>query len=96
MGTVQTRTDRARLLARSALNRDLNTPHESAMAQAGDANEAATAERAELPLPKILLRRPGKLELFKGPSKADGDTLKDLCFEEGFPEVDASSTEWSK
>lgn len=66
------------------------------MAQTGDANAAAMAERVDPPLPKILLRRPGALELFKAPSKADGEGLKDLCIEEGFPEVDASSTEWSK
>ena len=66
------------------------------MAQTRDENKAATVERAALPLPKILLRMPGKLELFKGPSKSDGDELQDLCIEEGFPEVDASSSEWSK
>ena len=66
------------------------------MAQAGEDKAATTAERMELPLPKILLRKPGSLELFKGPSKADGNELQDLCVDEGFPEVDASSTEWSK
>lgn len=66
------------------------------MAQTGGAKAAAIAERVDPPLPKILLRRPGTLELFKGPSKADGEGLQDLCIEEGFPEIDASSTEWSK
>ena len=60
----------------------------------------ATGAEAEAPPPKILLRRPGTLELFGGPSKedADGATKEkpaDLAAESGFPEVDASSTEWS-
>lgn len=46
----------------------------------------------DLPVPKIMLRRPGKLELFTGPSKSN----EDLRIDEGFPEVDASQTEWSK
>lgn len=45
--------------------------------------------------PQILLRTPGKLELFQGPSK-DGSETQDLTMEDGFPEVEASSTEWSK
>lgn len=58
----------------------------------------ATAEVAELPPPKILLRRPGTLELFRGPSKDVGDEVqKDLQAEEGFPAgLDATITEWSK
>lgn len=58
---------------------------------------AAKAAVSEAPPPKILLRRPGTLELFGGPSKEDGaDKPADLRIEDGFPEVDASSTEWSK
>lgn len=59
----------------------------------------ATGAEAEVPPPKILLRRPGTLELFGGPSKEDGEDKEkpaDLTIEPGFPEVDASSTEWSK
>eukprot|EP00903_Cladosiphon_okamuranus_P016168 g14921.t1 len=54
---------------------------------------------AELPPPKILLRRPGTLELFRGPSKdhgAEKDKPGDLTIEPGFPELDTSSTEWSR
>lgn len=47
------------------------------------------------PQPQILLRTPGKLELFQGPSK-DGNETQELTIEDGFPEVEASSTEWSK
>lgn len=62
------------------------------------ASAAATAAGTEeTPPPKILLRRPGTLELFGGPSKEDGaEKPADLAIEDGFPEVDASSTEWSK
>lgn len=57
----------------------------------------AAGAGAEVPPPKILLRRPGTLELFRGPSKEDGkEEPADLAIEPGFPEVDASSTEWSK
>lgn len=61
-------------------------------------NAAAKAAMSEAPPPKVLLRRPGTLELFGGPSKEDGAAEKpaDLRIEDGFPEVDASSTEWSK
>lgn len=68
------------------------------MAEPRSDGPAAGAE-AEAPPPKILLRRPGTLELFGGPSKEeDGGAEKpgDLTIEPGFPEVDASSTEWSK
>lgn len=66
------------------------------MAEDNAAAKAAASEEA--PPPKILLRRPGTLELFGGPSKEDGaDKPADLRIEgDGFPEVDASSTEWSK
>lgn len=59
---------------------------------------AAAPAGSDAPPPKILLRRPGALELFAGPSKEDGaEKPADLrIVEGGFPEVDASSTEWSK
>lgn len=70
------------------------------MAETRSAATAAGAE-AEVPPPKILLRRPGTLELLGGPSKEDADGADkekpaDLTIEPSFPEVDASSTEWSK
>lgn len=63
-----------------------------------EASATAGGTEAAAPLPKILLRRPGTLELFGGPSKEDGaEKPADLAIEgDGFPEVDASSTEWSK
>lgn len=73
----------------------VRTLQKVAMAQAADTSTVAVAA-AELPPPKFLLRRPGKLELFSGPSKTDGEEQQDLEILEGFPEVDASSTEWSK
>lgn len=62
------------------------------------AGTMAATEAPQLPLPNIILRRPGKLELFGGPSsKADLEEQSEgLRIEKGFPEVNASSTEWSK
>lgn len=69
------------------------------MAEPRSATATAGTE-AEMSPPNILLRRPGTLELFGGPSKEDADAADkepaDLTVEPGFPEVDASSTEWSK
>lgn len=49
------------------------------------------------PVPKILLRRPGTLELFRAPPRDVGEKqLRDLELEEGFPALDATVTEWSK
>lgn len=63
------------------------------MAQEIDTSTTGTAKDVvDLPAPKIMLRRQGKLELFTGPSKSN----EDLRVDEGFPEVDASQTEWSK
>lgn len=64
---------------------------------AENSGSAAPAASDAAP-PNILLRRPGALELFAGPSKDDGaEKPADLRVAEGgFPEVDASSTEWSK
>ena len=57
--------------------------------------DASEAVGSKLPIPQILLRGPGKLELFQGPSK-DGGEAQELTIEDGFPEVEASSTEWSR
>lgn len=49
--------------------------------------------------PQILLRCPGTLQLFKGPSKEEADEgpKNDLtAAEQRLPELEATITEWSK
>lgn len=61
------------------------------------ASASALGNTTHLMVPKILLRKPGALELFKAPPKDVGEEqLRDLEVEQGFPSLDASVTEWSK
>lgn len=59
-------------------------------------DDAQSGRGRDLPAPKLLLRRPGALELFAAPSKTAGQQgPAELNSEEGFPSTDASVTEWS-
>lgn len=72
----------------------------TAATAASEGNSAALLGDDNLPVPQILLRCPGKLQLFRGPSREetnDEGLKNDLtAAEKGLPELDASMSEWSK
>lgn len=71
----------------------------TAAAAASEGRPSALSGDDNLPIPQILLRCPGKLQLFRAPSREEADEgpKNDLtAAEKGLPELDASMSEWSK